>query len=113
MHIMNTPKHICHEKNIDFYSKIYTEGKDLELKEKLTEAYEKYKEALNYDETNSLAKKSMEKINSIIAQQYYDQGIQAFSFGEKDKAIELLKKSLEVEPNKIESKRALERIQNQ
>lgn len=92
---------------------IYTEGKDLELKEKLTEAYEKYKEALNYDETNSLAKKSMEKINSIIAQQYYDQGIQAFSFGEKDKAIELLKKSLEVEPNKIESKRALERIQNQ
>ena len=92
---------------------IYTEGKDLELKEKLTEAYEKYKEAISYDESNSLAKKSMEKINSIIAQQYYDQGIKAFSFGEKDKAIELLKKSLEVEPNKVESKRALERIQNQ
>ena len=33
--------------------------------------------------------------------------------GDKDKAIELLKKSLEIEPNKIESKRALERIQNQ
>jgi tetratricopeptide (TPR) repeat protein len=92
---------------------IYNEGKELELKEKLTQAYEKYKEAVEYDESNSLAKKSMEKINSIIAQQYYDQGIQAFSFGEKEKAIELLKKSLEVEPDKIESKRALERIQNQ
>ena len=92
---------------------IYAEGKELELKEKLTEAYEKFKEAVEYDETNTLAKKSMEKINSIIAQQYYEQGIQAFSFGEKEKAIELLKKSLEVEPDKIESKRALERIQNQ
>ena len=90
---------------------LYNEGKNLELKEKLTQAYEKYKEAVVYDESNALAKKSMEKIDSIIAQQYYDQGIQAFSIGEKDKAIELLKKSLEVDPNKIESKRALDRIQ--
>ena len=92
---------------------IYNEGKELELKEKLTEAYDKYKEAVDYDESNSLAKKSMEKINSIIAQQYYDEGLKSFSVGDKDKAIELLKKSLEVDPNKIESKRALERIQNQ
>ena len=32
---------------------------------------------------------------------------------DKDKSIELLKKALEVEPTKIEAKRALERIQNQ
>jgi tetratricopeptide (TPR) repeat protein len=92
---------------------LYTEGRELELKEKLAEAYEKYKEAVNLDDSNSMAKKSMEKINSIIAQQYYDQGLQSFSVGDKDKAIKLLEKSLEVDPNKIESKRALERIQNQ
>ena len=92
---------------------LYNEGKKLELKEKLTQAYDKYKEAVNYDSSNSEAKKSMESINSVIAQQYYDQGLKAFSVGDKDKAIELLKKSLEIEPNKIESKRALERIQKQ
>ncbi len=92
---------------------LYNEGKKLELQEKLTDAYDKYKEAISYDNTNSAAKKSIEKINSVIAQQYYDEGLKAFSVGDKDKAIKLLKKSLEAEPNKIESKRALERIQNQ
>ena len=92
---------------------LYDEGKKLELQEKLTKAYDKYKEAISYDSSNSAAKKSMEGINSVIAQQYYDQGLKAFSVGDKDKAITLLNKSLEVEPDKIESKRALERIQKQ
>ena len=92
---------------------LYNEGKKLELQEKLTKAYDKYKEAVTYDSSNSDAKKSMENINSVIAQQYYDEGLKAFSVGDKDKAITLLKKSLEVEPDKIESKRALERIQKQ
>ncbi|WP_372520638.1 hypothetical protein [Candidatus Ruminimicrobiellum ovillum] len=91
---------------------LYTEGRDLELKEKLTEAYEKYKEALSYDETNSSAKKAMDKINAVTAQKYYDDGLKAFASGDKNKAIELLKKSLEAEPTKIEATRALERIQN-
>jgi hypothetical protein len=55
----------------------------------------------------------MESINSVIAQQYYEQGLKAFSVGDKERAITLLERSLEVEPNKIESKRALERIKNQ
>ena len=92
---------------------LYTEGKDLELKEKLTEAYEKYKEALSYDETNASARQAMDTINSVTAQKYYDDGLKAFAAGDKDKSIELLKKALEVEPTKIEAKRALERIQNQ
>ncbi|MCR4662479.1 MAG: hypothetical protein K5622_01165 [Endomicrobiaceae bacterium] len=94
-------------------NQLYEEGRKLELQEKLTSAYDKYKEALSYNNSHSGAKKAIDNINSIIAQQYYEQGLKAFSVGEKEKAIELLKESLEVEPNKIESKRALERIQNQ
>ncbi len=90
---------------------LYTEGKDLEMHEKLTEAYAKYKEALSYDENNSAAKQAMDIINSATAQKYYDDALKAFSSGDKNKAIELLKKSLEVEPNKVEAMRALERIQ--
>lgn len=92
---------------------LYNEGKNLEMQEYLTEAYEKYKQAVEHDSNNMLAKKSMEKINSVIAQKYYDQGLQSFAAGNKNKAIELLKKSLEIDPNKIESQRALERIENQ
>lgn len=91
---------------------LYSEGKDLEMHEKLPEAYAKYEEALSYDEKNSAVKQAMDTINSATAQKYYDDGLKAFSAGDKNKAIELLKKSLEVEPNKIESMRALERIQN-
>ena len=92
---------------------LYSEGKKLELQEKLTKAYDKYKEALSYDSSNSEAKKAMESINSVIAQQYYEQGLKAFSVGDKERAITLLERSLEVEPDKIESKRALERIKKQ
>ena len=91
---------------------LYNEGRDLEMHEKLTAAYEKYKEALSYDETNSSAQKAIEKINAVTAQKYYDDGLKAFAAGDKNKAIELLKKSLEAEPTKIEATRALERIQN-
>jgi tetratricopeptide (TPR) repeat protein len=91
---------------------LYNEGRDLEMHEKLTAAYEKYKEALSYDETNSSAQKAIEKINAVTAQKYYDDGLKAFAAGDKNKAIELLKKSLEAEPTKIEASRALERIQN-
>ena len=85
----------------------------MEIKEKLTEAYEKYKEAIAYDDSNLVAKQAMDTINSVTAQKYYDDGLKAFAEGNKDKSVELLKKALEVEPNKIEAKRALERIQNQ
>ena len=91
----------------------YNEGRDLEMKEKITQAYEKYKEALSYDETNSLAQKAIDRINAVTAQNYYDEGIKAFSVGDKEKAIELLKQALEAEPSKLEAQRALERIQNQ
>lgn len=91
----------------------YTEGKDLEIQEKLTEAYDKYKEALAYDDANLAAKQAMDAINSVTAQKYYDEGLQAFAAGDKEKSIELLKKALEVEPTKLEAQRALERIQNQ
>lgn len=91
---------------------LYTEGKELEMQEKLSEAYEKYKRAVECDPNNMLAKKSIEKINSIIAQKYYDEGLQAFKAGDKAKAISLLKKSLEIAPDKLEAQRVLERIQN-
>lgn len=88
----------------------YNEGKDFELKEELSKAYAKYKEAVKYDPKNSQAKKEVDKLNSIISQRYYEQGLQAFSLGDKNKAKTMLKKALEYDPKKAEAKRLLERV---
>ena len=90
-------------------NKAYDEGKKFEEQENFEQAFAKYKEAVSYVKDHK-AKNEMKKLNSIIAQDLYDQGLQAFSAGKKEKAVELLKKSLKYDPDKTEAKRALERI---
>ena len=90
-------------------NKVYEEGKEFEEQEKFEQAFAKYKEAVSYVKDHK-AKNEMKKLNSIIAQNLYDQGLQAFSSGKKEKAVELLEKSLKYDPDKTEAKKALERI---
>lgn len=90
--------------------RLVKEGNDLELREEFEKAYAKYKEALSYVKDNQQAQKGIEKLNSIVARQYYEQGLKAFSAGNKEDAVKFLEESLKYEPNKIEAKRALERI---
>ena len=90
-------------------NKAYEEGKNFEEQENLEQAFAKYKEAVGYVKDHK-AKNEMKKLNSVIAQDLYDQGLRAFSSGKKDKAIELLEKSLKYDPDKTEAKRALARI---
>jgi len=90
-------------------NKVYEEGKQFEEQEKFEQAFAKYKEAVSYVKDHK-AKNEMKKLNSIIAQDLYDQGLQAFSSGNKEKAVELLEKSLKYDPDKTEAKKALERI---
>jgi hypothetical protein len=65
---------------------------------------------LTYVKNHKDSLKGLQKLNSIIAQQYYDQGLKAFSAGNRENAIKLLEESLKYDGNKIEAKRALERI---
>lgn len=89
---------------------LYSQAKELELKEEFDKAYDMYKEILKYVPNHKDAKNEISKLNSVVAQKYYDQGLQAFSAGNKEKAVEYLKQSLEYDPNKLEAKRALDRI---
>jgi len=91
---------------------LYNEGKEFEMKEELSKAYAKYKGAIKYDAKNSLAKKELERLNSVISQRYYEQGLQAFSLKDNNKAKTMLKKALEYDPKKSEAKKLLERIEN-
>ncbi|WP_413852803.1 hypothetical protein [Candidatus Ruminimicrobium bovinum] len=90
-------------------NKAYDEGKAFEESNNLEQAFAKYKEAVSYVKDHK-SKNEMKRLNSVIAQDLYDQGLQAFSSGKKAKAVELLEKSLEYDPDKTEAKRALERI---
>ena len=59
-----------------------------------------------------MAKKELERLNSVISQRYYEQGLQAFSLKDNNKAKTMLKKALEYDPKKSEAKKLLERIEN-
>jgi tetratricopeptide (TPR) repeat protein len=88
----------------------YKAGFEYFRKNKLEEAVEEYRNALNYNPDNRSAKEEIKKLNKKLAQSYYEEGMSYFARSEMSKARELLKKSLEYEPDKSESQRALNRI---
>ncbi len=89
---------------------LYKQGKDFEMQEELSKAYDMYKEVLKYAPDHKEAKTDIEKLKSVIAQQYYDKGLQSFSAGDRQNAVIFLEQALKYEPSKIEAKKALERI---
>jgi tetratricopeptide (TPR) repeat protein len=89
---------------------LYEEGEQLEMKEQLEQAYEKYKLASKYDSSNNKAKSKLEQLKTVIAQKYYEDGLKYFSAGNKKQAISAMKKALQYEPNKIEVNRFLKKI---
>ncbi len=74
------------------------------------EALTKLNKALDYNKTYQTAIREKDKLLNSLAQYYYESGIKAYSSGNKKKAIELLEKSLEFDPKKTESIKAIERI---
>ncbi|MCL2144568.1 MAG: tetratricopeptide repeat protein [Endomicrobia bacterium] len=74
------------------------------------EALEKIKKSLEYNKDYNPAVREHERLTSELSQKYYDMGIKAYASGQKPKAKGYLEKSLEYDPKKIESKKALERI---
>lgn len=90
-------------------NKTYEEGKTLENEGKHEQAFAKYKEAASYVKTHK-AKNEMKRLSPIVAQSLYDRGMEAFANGDNDKAVELLEKSLEYDPDKTEARRTLEKI---
>jgi tetratricopeptide (TPR) repeat protein len=78
--------------------------------EKNEEAIEKLKKALEYNKDYTPAVREYEKLTASLSQRYYEMGIKSYSAGQKARATDYLEKSLEYDPKKIESKKALDRI---
>ncbi|MDR2395986.1 MAG: PorV/PorQ family protein [Endomicrobium sp.] len=88
----------------------YKKGLGLSKKNNFEQALKEYKKALEYNSENSLALFEYKRIGEEIAQQYYQEGMRFYSIGNFNKASELLRKSLTYNPDKMEAKRALEKM---
>lgn len=94
----------------DLSDMYYKQGIALAKKNNFEQALKEYKKALEYNSENSLALFEYKRIAEEIAQQYYQDGMRFYSIGNFNKASELLRKSLNYNPDKMEAKRALEKI---
>lgn len=90
--------------------KNYKEAMALIKNNKEEEALTKLNKALDYNKNYQTAAREKDRLLNSLAQYYYESGIKAYSSGNKKKALELLEKSLEFDPNKTESIKAIERI---
>jgi tetratricopeptide (TPR) repeat protein len=94
----------------DLSDMYYKRGFELTKKNNFEQALKEYKKALDYNSENSLALFEYKRIGEEIAQQYYEEGMRFYSLGKFNKAAELLRKSLTYKPDKMEAKRALEKM---
>jgi tetratricopeptide (TPR) repeat protein len=94
----------------DLSDMYYKKGLEFSKKNSFEQALKEYKKALEYNQDNSLASFEYKRISEEIAQQYYEEGMRFYSVGDFNKASELLRKSLAYNPNKMEAKRALEKM---
>ncbi len=88
----------------------YKEGTALVKNDRLEESLDKFKRSLDYTENYQPAIKERENVMNTLAQRNYDAAIKAYASGNRKKALELLNKSLEYNPNKVETKKAIDRI---
>jgi len=77
------------------------------------EAFVLLTRALEYNSENVGARRERETVAQTLAQRYYDEGIQYFTRGNIARARESMLRSLELNPNKPEARRALDRINRQ
>jgi tetratricopeptide (TPR) repeat protein len=94
----------------DLSDMYYKRGFELAKKNNFEQALKEYKKALDYNSENSLALFEYKRIGEEIAQQYYEDGMRFYNLGNFNKAAELLRKSLTYKPDKMEAKRALEKM---
>jgi len=82
--------------------------------EKAKELYEK---TLSYRPDFTEASTALEKVKNqlgentkVTSQKYYREGLKGFLAGDKQKAVELWQKAVELDPTNVEAKRGLDRI---
>ncbi|MCL2389855.1 MAG: hypothetical protein FWD54_04605 [Endomicrobia bacterium] len=88
----------------------YREGQAFVKQGKFDEALVKFTDAINYNPKFQSAIKEKENVSAALAQQYYDAGLKAYSSGNRKKAVELMEKALEYNPNRTDVAKTLERI---
>ncbi|MDR2818432.1 MAG: PorV/PorQ family protein [Endomicrobium sp.] len=89
----------------------YRKGFEFFSKNKFEEAFKEYKLAIEYNPSNASAVAEYNKTADNIAQKYYEQGMSYYSRGDFTNAAVLLRKALVYRPDKMEVKRALEKMQ--
>jgi tetratricopeptide (TPR) repeat protein len=94
----------------DLSDMYYKKGLEFSKKNNFEQALKEYKKALEYNQENSLASFEYKRISEEVAQTYYEEGMRFYSKGDFNKASELLRKSLSYGPDKMEAKRALEKM---
>ncbi|MDR2399616.1 MAG: hypothetical protein LBD61_04230 [Endomicrobium sp.] len=88
----------------------YRKGFELYAKNNFEGAFKEYKIAKEYNPLNTAAVEEYKKTSDNIAQKYYEQGMAYYTKGDFTNASLLFKKALMYKPDKIEAKRALEKM---
>ncbi|MDR2436815.1 MAG: PorV/PorQ family protein [Endomicrobium sp.] len=94
----------------DLSSIHYKKGLKFFSKNQFEEAFKEYKIAIRYNPSNTTAAAQYNKTAESIAQKYYEQGMSYYSKGDFTNAAVLFRKALVYKPDKMEVKRALEKI---
>ncbi|MCL2485176.1 MAG: PorV/PorQ family protein [Endomicrobia bacterium] len=89
----------------------YRRGFEFFRKNNFEAAAAEYRTALNYNPANTSAAFELSRVGEQLAQKFYEDGMTYYSRGDFEKAREFLKRSLSFKPDKIEARRALEKIQ--
>ncbi|MDR1696059.1 MAG: PorV/PorQ family protein [Endomicrobium sp.] len=89
----------------------YRRGFEYFRKNNFEAAAKEYRTALNYNPSNTSAAFEYSRVSDNLSQRFYEEGMSYYSRGDLDKAREFLKRALYYKPDKIEVKRALEKMQ--
>ncbi|MCL2390534.1 MAG: PorV/PorQ family protein [Endomicrobia bacterium] len=89
----------------------YRKGFELYRRNDFEAAAREYRTALSYNPSNTSAAFEFARIAENLSQKYYEEGMTYYSRGDFEKAREFLKRALYFKPDKLEAKRALEKLQ--
>jgi tetratricopeptide (TPR) repeat protein len=100
-----------YEKNLSSFvdNQLTTGDEYMDVKD-YESAAQAYNEVLKFDPSNDLCKKKQAQVYDLLADRYYQEGINSFTMGNNDEARKAFERSLFYQPAKKEASRALERL---
>lgn len=108
-YIESSRKNIAAVKNA-ISEKHFRHGLENIQNNKIEAGISEFRKAVELNPDNNSAKLELERSIESYAQQFYEQGMTMFSKGDNQKAKMFFEKAIEIKPDKLEYKRALERV---